>query len=161
MKAKPGDVVLYHNPKFNLFTWLIHVTTGSRWNHAAILIDDHTDQGLRVAEATAKGVQISPLSATTDETLVIPVVYDDVEDRLTAIAWARARVGTRYGYFNAFMCGVNNVLVGLGFVIKRTDAVICSELVAECLIRAGDERVIKDASQVSPGDLATLLGVER
>lgn len=153
--AKPGDVVLFHNPHFNIMTALIHATTKSMWNHAALMVDHDL-----LVEATANGVTHARLSEKTDELLVIPVPYDDEEDRLSAIAWAEARAGVRYGYLNAFICGLNNVFVGLGFVVKRTDAIICSELVAEALEHAGAD-FGKDSCQVSPGDLATYFGVPR
>jgi hypothetical protein len=50
---------------------------------------------------------------------------------------------------------------GLGLVIKRTDAVICSELVSESLLRAGHPAINKDPALMSPGDLAERLGVPR
>jgi len=156
---RPGDIVLYRRESFNIMTWLIHLTTGSQWNHASIIVEGF-GPGMVVAEATAKGVVESPLYSTKDTIRIIQVEYDDEDDRLTAIAWARARTGVRYGYLNAFMCGLNNVLAGLNLAIKRTDSIICSELVAESLERAGFD-FGKDSSQVSPGDLATYFGVNR
>ena len=135
---------------------LIHLTTRSKWNHAAILLDEDT-----YAEATNAGVVLTELGTSTDEVLLVPVVYDDDEDRFTACNWAAARVGTRYGFWQAFMCGANNLLVGLGLVIKRTDAVICSELCSESLIRAGHPAIYKDPALMSPGDLAERLGAPR
>lgn len=152
---RAGDVLLFHRRDFSLMTSLIHLTTGSRWNHAAIAVGPET-----YAEATSEGVVISRLGTSPDEVRIVPITYDDEDDRLTAVAWAVARVGVRYGYLNAFMCGLNNVLVGLGFVVKRTDSIICSELVAEAMERAGID-FGKDSSLVSPGDLAEFLGVER
>ena len=161
-----GDVLLFarkidrHNfrrdPFGTLMCALIHLTTRSKWNHAAILIDEDT-----YAEATDKGVVLTELGISSDEVLLVPVIYDDEEDRFTACNWAAARVGTRYGFWQAFMCGANNLLVGLGLVIKRTDAVICSEMCAESLWRAGHPAMTKDPSLVSPGDLAEALGVPR
>ncbi len=158
MSAHPGDVVLFHRRTFNPFTAMIHLTTGSKWNHAALVVEvDPTD----ITEATGRGVVRSRLRKTKeDEVLVIHVPYDDGEDRLTAVAWAVAREGRRYGYLNAFMCGANNVLAGLNLAIKKTDSIICSELVAEALERAGHD-FGKDSSQVSPGDLATYFGEPR
>ena len=161
----PGDVLFFHRPfslgalradPWGVFcTTLIHLSTRSRWNHAAICtIPGH------YAEATGEGVRVSPWSSSRDVVSVVRPTYDDEDDRLTAVAWASARVGLRYGYLNAVMCGVNNVLVGLGWVVKRTDAIICSELVAEALERAGYD-FGKDPSTVSPGDLAEALGLDR
>lgn len=158
----PGDVVLFHRPTFNFFTALIHIATRSRWNHAAIVVDN-TNGKVTIAEATAKGVVLSDLASTQDQIRMIPVAFDDEDDRWDAVAWAQARTGVRYGYLNAFMCGVNNILVGIGrgkLVIKMTDSIICSELVAEALSMGGHD-FGKDHSQVSPGDLADYFGVQR
>ena len=152
-------MVLYHHPKFNMFTSLIHLTTRSRWNHASNIVDSG-DGPFEVVEATGSGVVRSRLFSTKDEIRIIHVKYSDEEDRLNALAWAEARVGVRYGYFNAFMCGVNNVLAGLNLAIKKTDSIICSELVAESLEKAGFD-FGQDSSQVSPGDLATYFKVPR
>lgn len=162
---KPGDVLLFHrpttwanflkDPKGTFFTALIHLSTRSRFNHAAIAISEQA-----YAEATAGGVAITLAGTSSDEITVISPAYDDEDDRNEAVAWAVARTGERYGYFNAFMCGANNVLVGLGVVIKKTDAIICSELVAESLERAGFD-FGKDSALVSPGDLATAFGRDR
>lgn len=161
MKTQPGDVVLFHNPRFNLGTALIHLTTHSRWNHAALVVEVGPGSEVEIIEATGSGVRRSRLAETTDLTEVIEVDYDDEDDRLDAVAWAVAREGVRYGYWNAFMCGVNNVLVGLHLAIKKTDAIICSELVAEALEKAGFDFGDWDTSQISPGDLADYFGVSR
>lgn len=155
----PGDVVLFHNRGFNLMTFLIQLTTRSKWNHAAIVVAVEGDR-VKIAEATSRGVLHAYLDEKADELLVIETDFDDEEDRMDAVAWAEARVGVRYGYFNAFMCGLNNVLAGLNLAIKKTDAIICSELVTEALEHAGFD-FTKDSSQVSPGDLASYFGVER
>lgn len=162
---KGGDVLLFHrpttwktflaDPKGTLFTAIIHWATGSKWNHAAIAVNEGA-----YAEATAAGVVVTPIGSSSDMVVLVPIEFDDEEDRLTAIAWAIARAGVRYGYLNAVLCGVNNVLVGLGLVIKKTDAIICSELVAEALERAGMD-FEKDSALVSPGDLAEAFGIDR
>jgi uncharacterized protein YycO len=162
-----GDVLLFSrsvnlrnlrkDPFGTFMCALIHLTTRSKWNHAALILDEK----LNYAEATSEGVVVSAYGSSSDEVVKIPVRYDDDEDRFTACNWAAARVGTRYGFGQAFMCGTNNLLVGLGLVIKRTDAVICSELVGESLWRAGHPAITKDPALVSPGDLATAFGVER
>lgn len=161
-----GDVVLYHRRSFSVMTALIHLTTGSKYNHASIItkigcgVPNCKLHEVYVTEATGEGVKLSQLRKTQDETTIIRPDYDDDEDRWDAVAWARAREGVRYGYFNAFMCGLNNVLAGLNLAIKKTDAIICSELVAEALEHAGFD-FTKDSSQVSPGDLASYFGEPR
>ena len=162
-----GDVLVFHrkttwanfrrDPFGTTMTALIHLTTRSRWNHAAIILDED----MNYAEATDRGVVVSPYGSSLDEVLKIPVRYDDETSRFAACNWAAARVGTRYGFWQAFMCGANNLLVGLGLVVKRTSAVICSELCAESLWRADHPAIRKDPALVSPGDLAEALGAPR
>lgn len=169
MRSPLGSVVLYHRPTtwanfrrdpFGTFmTALIHLTTRSKWNHAALSLGDG-----KVVEATSDGVKVSPLpdpNRLPDETtLTIPVAYDDDEDREDAMAYAAGRVGTEYGELNAFVCGLRNVLPGR-LQVKWGDTVICSELVAEALVRAGHPGIDKDPALYSPGDLADLFGAPR
>lgn len=168
---RPGDVLLFHrpiswaglrsDPKGTLMCALIQLATRSRYNHAAIAIGDPSASvTTSYAEATAAGVMVSTWGSSSDEVLVVGLDYADEDDRANAVAWATARAGVPYGYLNAVVCGLNNLLVGFGFVIKRTDAIICSELVAEALERAGFD-FGKDSALVSPGDLATWIGVHR
>lgn len=155
-ELKPGDVILFNAPKPDFMQRVIHIATRSQWNHAALAVGDG-----QLIEATAKGVTRARVADKLgDRLLTIAVDYSDEDDRFDAVAWAVAREGTRYGYFNAFMCGVNNILAGLNLAIKRTDTVICSELVAESLEKAG-MGFTKDTSQVSPGDLADYFGMPR
>jgi uncharacterized protein YycO len=150
-----GDVLLFHASKFGWMTWAIHTFTHSRWNHAALYLGDG-----KYVEATSSGVKVSDYSGT-DEVIGVRLVglYDDADDRDDVLAYAAGRVDTRYGYFNAFWCGLRHVFPGT-IQIKFGDSVICSELVAESLSRAGFS-CGKDAALVSPGDLAVALGIPR
>ena len=173
-----GSVLLFSRP----ITWanfrrdkfgtvmcaLIHLTTRSKWNHAALDIGD----GLMV-EATNRDVVVSPI-ASADEIRVVGFVPDlpvplcgkpnhlnayhgnDLEETL---AWSTGRVGWKYGYGNAFWCGLRNLFPGLAH-IKHGKTIICSELVADALQRAGHDWQ-KDPALVSPGDLAEHFGVPR
>lgn len=161
--APAGAVLLFHRPSTvdnlkrdplgTVMTTLIHLTTRSRWNHAALSLGDGD-----MVEATSAGVSVNRIASSRDEIVTIPLDYegDDLED---VLAWATARVGVRYGYLNAFWCGLRNVFPG-AVHIKHGDSLICSELVAEALERAGHD-FQKDSSLVSPGDLATYFGVPR
>lgn len=157
-----GDVLLFSrptslasfrkDPKGTLFTALIHLTTRSRFNHAALDIGD----GMMV-EATAGGVAVNPI-ASDDEIRQVrhtPYTGNDLEE---VLAWSTARVGWRYGYVNAVICGLRSMWPGLQVKMGRT--IICSELVAEALERAGHD-FDKDSALVSPGDLAEHFGVPR
>jgi uncharacterized protein YycO len=163
--ARAGDVLLFHRPtslaSFGASPWgtamtaLIHLTTRSRYNHAALMVTD-----THLVEATDRGVQIAPLSSKGDEITVLRPDYADEWDETEAIQFAESRVGRRYGYLTAFMCGLNELVRGLHIVIRPDDSMICSELVARALIRAGAD-FGKSPALVSPGDLATYLGAPR
>lgn len=160
---QPGSVLLFHRPtswatfraepKGTLFTALIHLCTRSRWNHAALAIDESD-----YVEATSTGVRVTRFGTSTDEVRVVPVQYEDEDDLEDCLAFATGRVGERYSYLNAFFCGLRNLWPGLQ--IKQGDAIICSELVAGALERTGMD-FGKDPALVSPGDLAEALGVPR
>ncbi len=159
-----GDVLLFSRP----ITWanfrrdkfgtamcaLIHLTTRSKWNHAALDIGD----GMMV-EATNKGVSVNRIGSS-DEIRPIAISKSYLGDDLEQVlAWATGRVGWRYGFLNAFWCGLRNVFPGVAH-IKHGKTIICSELVAEALARAGHDWG-KDYALVSPGDLAEHFGVSR
>jgi hypothetical protein len=173
-----GDVLLFSRP----ITWanfrrdkfgtvmcaLIHLTTRSKWNHAALDIGD----GMMV-EATSGGVRVNPLRSSDEiypvrlsafewggrcdpPACLVTYVGNDLEE---VLAWSTGRVGWRYGNLNAFWCGLRNLFPGVAHV-KHGRTIICSELVSEALARAGHD-FQKDYALVSPGDLAEHFGVER
>lgn len=162
---RPGDVVLYHrpftlanlkrDPLGTIFVGLIHLTTGSKWNHTSIAVEN----GL-VIEATGEGVVVNPAENTLDEAEVVPVTYRSKWALARSTDHARSLVGRRYGYLNAFMVGLRNLFPGRLWV-RFTDTMICSELVAECLDRGDDDRITEPTASYSPGDIAEALGVER
>jgi hypothetical protein len=156
---------------------LIHLTTRSKWNHAALDIGD----GLMV-EATNRGVVVSPIESA-DEIRVIPMRLDPDADICRGLhvddlpfewdetvrywgpqtleqtlAWATGRVGWKYGYVTAALCGLRNMFPGWSIVQDK--ALICSQAVAEALERAGHD-FQKGSERVSPGDLAEHFGVPR
>ena len=166
-----GTVLLFSRP----ITWanfrrdpfgtfmcaLIHLTTRSRYNHAAIALDDS-----KMIEATNRGVVISPIASLDNIRTFTPFCAGDLEcrgrydgnDLEETLAWAAGRVGWKYGYLNAAICGLRNMWPGLQ--IKVGNTAICSELVAESLERSG-HWFGKDSALVSPGDLAEHFGVPR
>jgi hypothetical protein len=178
-----GDVLIFSRPitranfrkdKFGTtMCALIHLTTRSKWNHAALDIGD----GLMV-EATSKGVAVNPIWSSDEIHRVsipswdldLPVndfAYPACSDGLDSyrgndleevLAWSTGRVGWRYGYLTAALCGLRNMVPGWAIVQDR--AVICSQLVGEALERAGHD-FGKSTEKVSPGDLAEHFGVPR
>ena len=171
-----GDVLLFSrkitpaafraDPFGTLMCALIHLTTRSRYNHAALDIGD----GMMV-EATSKGVAVNPIRST-DEVTRIPQIDNPARcgfdfwcalgytgnDLEEVLAWNTARVGWKYGYLNAAICGLRSMWPGLQ--IKVGKQAICSEIVAESLERAGHDWG-KDSALVSPGDVAEHFGVPR
>ncbi len=157
-----GDVLLFHrpttkvnfraDPRGTFFTTMIQWSTKSRYNHAALDIG-----GGMMVEAVSGGVKVNPSYSSDDITVAKPVYLgNDLED---VLAWATGRVGWKYGTLNAFWCGLRNVFPGVAH-IKHGRTIICSELVAEALARAGHD-FEKDYALVSPGDLAVHFGLPR
>jgi len=179
-----GDVLLFSrkitpaafkaDPFGTVMCALIHLTTRSRWNHAALSLGpDENGDGLMV-EATSKGVAVNPIRSTDDVTVIHSALTttrdwaceagdsadlfyggNDLEE---VLAWSTGRVGNRYGYVTAFFCGLRNLFPGWSIVQDK--AFICSQLVAEATERAGHDYG-KSSEKVSPGDLAEHFGVER
>ena len=168
-----GDVLLFsrkitpaafkRDPMGTLMCALIHLTTRSRFNHAALDIGD----GMMV-EATNKGVAVNPIRSSDEVVSVGGRFCDGLSqclgryegnDREDVLAWATGRVGWRYGFGNAFWCGLRTVFPGVAH-IKHGRSIICSELVSEALARAGHDWQ-KDYALVSPGDVAEHFGVPR
>ena len=171
-----GDLLLFSRPitwanfrrdKFGtLMCALIHFTTRSRYNHVALDIGD----GMMV-EATAKGVSVNPIRSSDEifrmtpqldfegpcpgQMCGMPYHGDDLEQ---VLAWSTGRVGWKYGYVTAALCGLRNMFPGWSIVQDK--AVICSQLVSEALERAGHD-FGKSTEKVSPGDLAEHFGVPR
>ena len=182
-----GEVYLFHRKtswanfkadKFGtLMTTLIHLTTRSRYNHAALGIGPDENGVELMVEATNRGVVVSPVESADEITTIpmrfqanaplcegphgLPVVarYWGPKTLETTLAFAAARVGWTYGTLNAFWCGLRNLFPGVAH-IKHGRTIICSELVAEALARAGHD-FDKDYALVSPGDLAEHFGVPR
>lgn len=163
-----GDVLLFHTqvtwrtvwmPSL-FFVWLIHVFTRSRWNHTALALgpDPSTCVQMMVEATASGGVQVNPVRSRNDELRIVRMSYQG-NDREEVLAYAQRRAGERYGFLTAFMIGLRHVFPG-ALILKLGDQVICSELVAEALERAGFDWG-KDAAAVSPGDIAEQLGVPR
>lgn len=161
-----GDVLVFHTPTPPGQLWrpslwlpfLIHLVTRSRWNHAALAIGPRSDGVQMMVEATARGVMDSRVDSRHDEMRSVRLLYHH-DDKEQVLAYAAGRVGIKYGFFNAFFCGLRHVFPG-ALQIKIGNQVICSELVAESLERAGYYWG-KDTALVSPGDLAQQLGLPR
>ena len=153
--AQPGDILLFHRPRFSLFTWLIELLNHSRWHHAALALP-----GGWMVEASSRGVRRTFISASPDLVAVVPFEYRDAAQREYVLAFARGRIGRPYGPIGALLWRINAILIDLGISILRGDRVLPGQLVAEALART--RRVIgPDPARVSPGDIAEMLGLPR
>lgn len=124
-------------------------------NHAAVVVDD-TPGAVRIAEATARGVVVSPLDGYAHK--LYCVVEPDVtgQERLNTAAYAESTEGWGYGWLN--IAGeVVFVLTGLPLVIGWGHSVICSGDAATALI-ASRLRPDRALSMVMPGHLAQWFG---
>ena len=176
-----GDVLLFsrkinranfkRDPFGTFMCALIHLTTRSRFNHASLDIGD----GMMV-EATSKGVAVNRIASSDEIQRVAPfsdkratltgkcgaphvcLLHYEGNDLEETLAWAAGRVGWKYGYVTAALCGLRNMFPGWSIVQDK--AVICSQLVSEALERAGHD-FSKGTEKVSPGDLAEHFGVQR
>ena len=181
-----GDVLLMHRPitwanfrkdKFGtLMCALIHLTTRSKWNHAALSIGLDENGVEMMVEAVSVGVRVSKIESFDDIYRVEQVpesfglactfglkgvgdlLHYSGNDLEEVLAWAAGRVGWKYGYVTAALCGLRNMFPGWSIVQDK--AVICSQLVSEALERAGHD-FGKSTEKVSPGDLAEHFGVPR
>ena len=153
--AQPGDILLFHRPRFSLFTWLVELLNHSRWHHAALALP-----GGWMVEASSRGVRRTFISASPDLVAVVPFEYRDAAQRDYMLAFARGRIGRPYGPIGALLWRINAILIDLGISILRGDRVLPGQLVAEALART--RRVIgPDPARVSPGDIAEMLGLPR
>ena len=135
-----GDVLLFSRPitwanfrkdKFGtLMCALIHLTTRSKWNHAALSIGPDENGVEMMVEATSVGVRVSKIESFDDIRVVNQSAvsegwfcevgkYDlcysgnDLEE---VLAWATGRVGWKYGYVTAALCGLRNMFPGWSIV---------------------------------------------
>ena len=151
---RPGD---YGVVKTNgVIGRLIRIGTTSRWNHAVICVGP----GILV-EANPTGVAISPINkykiiAWNQHETITPEQRDLVVDRALSL------VGKPYGFFDIFILLLR--IIGLRLPpqklwnsLSKRMGYICSELVAECYIKASFELINKPVNLVTPGDLAERL----
>lgn len=151
---KPGD---YGVVKTNGFIGrLIRIGTTSRWNHAVVCIAP----GVMV-EANATGVALSPTNKYKN------IAWNQHEkvtskQRNIIIDHAISLIGKPYGFFDIFILlfrilGLRLPPQRLWNTLASRMGYICSELVAECYIKAGIALVEKPVNLVTPGDLAERL----
>lgn len=155
---KPGDVLLVsgHSPA----DWAIRFAqrrrdgTASRWTHAALIVSANNG-GEIIESAGVHGVRRNLVDAYRHlSTVILPITASDAR-RQAAVAFAESKLGHVYGWADLLGIGLN-LLCGDPVIFRCDHTYICSELVSRALQCAGYTWP-RDASDISPGDLAVLL----
>lgn len=160
---EPGYIGVQSVPNASWFhrrdAWLIQIGTRSRYNHTAIVrvVDGNR---IQVIEAAGGGVRLrwingdDPIWIFANPGLTYPQLYEMVTEAL-------CNIGFPYDYRDIAKFIVR---FWTGKIPRRTkpdyadDRVICSELVAWCLHKAGvDPWPDRAYGAVSPGDIADYL----
>ena len=127
---------------------------GSKWNHVAVL-EAKSLAGWTVVQAGGRGVTSTPLSAMAPGGgyVVVPAPETCRED---VVAFARAQVGSQYGYLT--IASIVVTLLSPNFVnVMLPNTWICSALAAESLRAGGWVHNWPDVYQVSPAALSEAL----
>jgi len=134
----------------SLFDRLTQIFTFSKWNHAALVLNDYGD----IAELTAFGIKRHNLFARYHKKDFYIIRLDLLkEDRIQAIQYALTMLKrhSRYGFLTIISI-MFKIIFKSHLVVKINGTLICSEFVAKALEHAG---VIwsKDTSLITPADL--------
>jgi hypothetical protein len=156
----PGDLVFCHSK--GIVSRAIRLAERLRWrggseyNHVAIL-DRYADGEWSVIQAEARGVtQGAKLSTVAPGGRYVVVSALPVADDESALNFARAQVGRRYGFLTIASI-VTTVLLPKFVNVMLPDTWICSALAAEALRCGGWVHNWPDVYQVSPAQLAEAL----
>ena len=146
----PGDVLLVHSGGFGRVIGLGEAIrgAGAEWTHAALIV---SSAGVTI-EAGSSGVGYSSV-ANHPVHLVLPCPAGVI--RRIVLAEARSFVGYKYNYGDLVALGLD-CLLGTGFHDSDSGQLICSELVARCLV-AGGWKSPKRPSRMMPSDLFVAL----
>lgn len=165
-KMQPGDIIAFAGKK--PVSEAIKLFTNSNVSHVGIVLHSELvgydtaqpNRRVRVAEATAEGVQFTRLSqfeeAYEGELWWLPL-SDEARrklDKQKLIDFLLEQEGKPYDYSDAVKAAVDGILEALGFTANREDfdKFFCSELVVAALEKAGVLGPI-NASEVIPIEL--------
>lgn len=130
--------------------------SGSSYNHVAIL-DNKTAGSWTLIEAVGRGVtRGSPLTSSDRKNGYVIVPLPEGTCREDVLAFARAQVGTKYGYLT--LVSILVTLFSPKFVnVMLPNTWICSALAGESLRCGGWIHTFGDIYQVSPAELSEAL----
>jgi uncharacterized protein YycO len=144
---KPGNFIVTHTSSF--LDTLIHIFTGSRWNHAALVVSANGN----LIELESSGIRKNTLKAYSSTQFHLVDVELSKEDRKQVVTYAKymLKKHASYGFLTVASIAFK-IVTHSRFVIKLDGTLICSEFVAKSLAEGG---IIwdKDTSLISPGDL--------
>lgn len=148
-----GDIVLVAGSAWG--DRVIRRATHSWWTHCGIAVTDTT-----FVEATSHGVRETPiLDYLTRSDLEVHIVSPALtpERAADAVAYARSRVGQKYGWTSILSVWLALATAGrVPLTLTERDTETCSELVATALFHAGMDVPLPFAT-VTPGAIAVLL----
>lgn len=133
--CQPGDFLLVHGtaPLSRLIQFGQHAkhnAEAAQWTHAACL------DGRWLVEAEASGVKAAPVAKYNDKKRALVQLDTTRHKRAAASAYIEKAKGLEYGFLD-FISVAASQLFGFQLIVTTSDAVICSQLVAEMLERCG------------------------
>jgi hypothetical protein len=144
---KPGNFIVTHTSSF--LDTLIHIFTGSRWNHAALVVSSRGD----LIELESSGIRKNTLKTYSSTQFHLVDVELSKIDRKQIVTYAQYMLKKHptYGFLTVTSIAFK-ILTHSRLVVKLDGTLICSEFVAKALAEGG---IIwdKDTSLITPGDL--------
>jgi len=142
-----GDYGCVHTPGF--VGKLIRYFLRSKVNHAFVYIGEG-----KIVEANPTGAAIGYITQYTDITWSRENLTKAQRTAICSIA--KSSIGTPYGFLDIFFLWLDLLGIKVKFVanwVKRSDRMICSQLVAHCYIKANHRLCNKPEYEVTPQDL--------
>lgn len=144
---KPGNFIVTHSN--NLFDLLIHLFTGSPWNHAALIVSANGT----LIELEESGIRERSIKEYANTKFHLIDIALSPEDRKQIVAYAKymLKKHARYGFLTIISI-IFKIITHSRLIVKLDGTLICSEFVANALSEGG---IIwdKDTSLITPSDL--------
>jgi len=155
---QPGDVIFAHaNHDFIgraiQFAEWVRWRHGSKWNHAAIIVDVAPGK-VQIVQAESEGVTCKWFDSPEDISPngIVEVVPCPAQDRKKAVEFAKAQVSDPYGFVTIASIALS--IIAPWFLTVRVPGTwVCSALVGECLRAGGWIHDWPDVYMVSPAQL--------
>jgi hypothetical protein len=155
---QPGDVIFAHaNHDFIgraiQFAEWIRWRHGSRWNHAAIIVDVAPGK-VQIVQAESEGVTCRWFDKPEDISPngTVDVVRRPADDWEKSVEFAKAQVSDPYGFVTIVSIALS--IIAPWFLTVRVPGTwVCSALVGECLRAGGWIHDWDDVYMVSPAQL--------